>query len=104
MKKYLGVICCIALISSIAGVVVARAGYYTGPNNSLYMSANAGTLWVEGTLANDSARHYKQVYAQAGKQGSWSKMVEPSVHSVTQRDSRGVFEPDNAYLKTCWKV
>lgn len=103
MKKYLAVICCATLLS-LVGFVAVKAGYYTGPNNSLYVTANAGVLWIEGTLANDSAQHYKKIYAQAGTQGSWSSLVAPSVHSVTQKDTRAIWEEDIAFLNPCWKV
>src|SRR5574344_2864931 len=103
MKKYLAAICCIFLFT-IAGYVTVKAGYYVGPNNSLYVSANAGWLWTEGTIANDSEQHYKQMFAQTGNEGSWSSIVAPAIHSVTQRDSRAIWEPDTAFLKPCWKV
>lgn len=103
MKKYLAVICC-AVLLSVAGFITVKAGYFTGPNNSLYVTANGGWLWIEGTLSNDSAQHYKQIYAQIGNSGSWSILVERTTHSVTQRDTRGMFETDDSFLRPCWKV
>ncbi|MEG2322108.1 MAG: hypothetical protein RSB71_01280 [Bacilli bacterium] len=103
MKKYLAVICC-GLFLLIAGYITVKAGYYVGPNNSLYVSSKAGWLWLEGTISNDSAQHYKQMFTQNGNQGSWSAIVAPSVHEVTQKDSRAIWEPDTAFLRPCWKV
>lgn len=103
MKKYLTVICC-AVFLSVAGFITVRAGYYTGPNNSLYAEATSGWNWLEGKLSNDSAQYYKQVYVQLGNEGSWSSLASPSTHSVSKRDTQGLFERDYAFMNPCWKV
>lgn len=86
------------------GVFIVKAGYYTGPNNSLYADATAGWNWLEGSLANDSEQHYKQIYVQDGDEGSWSDLVSPSTHSVSHRDYRGLFDTQYSMMKPCWKV
>ena len=102
MKKYLTVICC-AVFLSVAGFVAVRAAYYTGPRNSLYVETRTGWLWSEGTLSNDSEQHHKKLYVQVGNEGSRSTLVDPSVHSVTHKDSKGLFEKDFAMINPCWK-
>lgn len=86
-------------------MVVVKAGYTTGPDNKLYMSANVGLLWIEGTLSNyhPTDHYYKRVYSQAGNEGSYSAWALPDTHSITHRDSRGLFETDYAETKPCWK-
>lgn len=103
MKKYLTVIFCAALIS-IAGFTAVKAGYFTGPNNSLYVEVTGGWNWSKGTLSNDSEQHYKKIYVQLGNQGSWSSLVSPSTHSVSQKDTKGLFEKDYAFVNPCWKT
>ena len=103
MKKYLITICC-ALVVAIAGYSNVRAGYYVGPNNALYVTANTGVLWVEGKLANNNAELYKKIYVQAGTEGSWSGVGAPAVHEISHTDYRGIFEDDIAFLNPCWKV
>lgn len=103
MKKYLFVVFGAFLIS-IAGIVNAKAGYFTGPNNSLYVDVVGGSNWIEGTLSNDSAQHYKQIYVQLGGEGTWSDLVTPNTHSVTQRDYRKLFDKDYSKVVHCWKV
>ena len=103
MKKYLTIICC-AMLLSIVGFTVVRAGYYTGPNNSLYVTTAVGSNWLEGTLSNDTAQHYKKIYVQAGSEGSWSALVPPTTHSVTQRDTKRLFDRDYLMVNPCWKV
>ena len=103
MKKYLTIVCCAMLISAV-GFVAVKAGYYTGPNNSLYVTATAGWNWLEGTLANDSAQHYKKIFVQDGNEGTWSDLVPPTTHSVTHRDKRGLFDKDYSMMNPCWKV
>lgn len=102
MKKYLIAVCGTFLLS-MAGLILVKAGYYTGPNNSLYVSTNTGWLWLEATLSNNTEEHWKTVYVQEGDEGSWSAFVEPSVHSVTHRDSRGILESQYSYVNPCWK-
>lgn len=103
MKKYLGAICC-ALMISIIGIIGVKAGYFVGPDKSLYVTAVTKTFSIEGTIANDSAQHYKKIYAQSGSQGSWSDLVAPTVHSVSKKDTRAIWEDDTAFLNPCWKV
>lgn len=104
MKKYLVVIS-LGLLLSIAGAISVKAGYATGPDKKQYMTAKAGFLWIEGTLSNyhPTDHYYKRVYAEAGNSGTFSDWALPSTHSITRRDSRNIFEPDNAMTKPCWK-
>ncbi len=104
MKKYFAVICC-AMVLSIFGAGLVKAGYGCGPNkNSLWMTASAGSNWVEGTLSNYKEDLYKKVYSQSGSSGSWSSLVAPSVHSVTHKNKSSLFDKDYAETKPCWKV
>lgn len=105
MKRYLFAIGFV-LFLSIATSIVVKAGYATGPNNKLYMAANAGWNWVEGTLTNyhPTDHYYKQVYSQYGKEGSFSGWALPSTHSITHRDYRGLIDSDYSEVKPCWKL
>ena len=102
MKRYLIAICCVTIVSVI-GIAVVKAGYYTGPNNSLYVEVDFGWLSMTGTLSNDSAQHYKLIYVQYGSEGTWSGIVNPEVHSVSQTDKKDLFEINDAFANPCWR-
>ena len=104
MKRYLIAICCVTVVSVI-GIAAVKAGYYTGPNNSLYVDVVfESNSSMTGTIYNDTARHHKQIYVQYGKSGSWSIIVDPDVHSVSQTDKKGfLFDSDDAFTNPCWR-
>lgn len=104
MKRYLIAICCVTIVSVI-GIAAVKAGYYTGPNNSLYVDIVFGSSTsMTGTIYNDTARHHKQIYVQYGNEGKWSEEVGPNVHHVSVTDKKGLlFDSDDAFTNPCWR-
>lgn len=98
IKRYL----IAAFLFLVVGLMAVKAGYTCGPNNHLYVETKAGWLWIEGTVSNYGEEIRKQVCAREGNQGSCSAMVDAQVHSVTHRDSRGIFEQQYSEVWACW--
>ena len=104
MKRYLIAICCVTIVSVI-GIAAVKARYYTGPNNSLYVDVVfESNSSMTGTLHNDSAQHYKQIYVQYGNEGKLSNLAQPAEHYVSETDKRGLlFDSDTAFTNPCWR-
>lgn len=103
MKTYNKIIF-FTLAACLIAIGLVKAGYFCGPNDSLYMETRSGWKWLEATLSNDSAQHYKRVYVQSGNNGSYSWWVKPEDHSVTHKENAGLFDKDYAFANPCWKL
>lgn len=101
MKKYFAAVL-ISMIGLIAIVEVANAAYACGPNKHLWMKPEVGTLWTKGTLSNYGEEIKKQVYAKAGRTGSYGEWAEAKTYSTSHTDYRTALEPDDAMVGACW--